>query len=442
MRVTDEFPLDPDIAAELDAIDATLRGEAVDPRFAEVAELALLVAADRPRPSPEFAASLDERVAHRFAPAPGEGGRDGGGARTSWWSRLSLWPAAGGMATAAAAIVAVVIVVSGGSSSHAPLREGISTESSSIAASTGASSSPSVPSAASGSGVKKTAPFGPAQRSRASVQHSTASSAASTSSASSVGNAASTSTTSTTVSPTPVQPLPNGRKIVQSAQLQLTAPPTRVDDVAQELFNVIGAEHGIVNRSSVTATGGLDGYADFALSVPSGNLADTMRQLSSLHYAKVASRTDSSQDVNGQYVSDQNRLADAQALRTGLLKQLAAATTQAEIDSLNARIHDAENAIAADQKTIRDLQQRIGYSTISVNINAAPVPPVTPTHSGGGGFTLHRAVHDAGRVLTVAAGVALITLAALVPIGLVAAFALWIGTTIRRRRREHALDVA
>jgi hypothetical protein len=62
--------------------------------------------------------------------------------------------------------------------------------------------------------------------------------------------------------------------------------------------------------------------------------------------------------------------------------------------------------------------------------------------SSSGGFTLDKAVHDAGRVLTVAAGVALIALAALVPVGLVAALGLWIGLALRRRRREQALDAA
>ena len=57
-------------------------------------------------------------------------------------------------------------------------------------------------------------------------------------------------------------------------------------------------------------------------------------------------------------------------------------------------------------------------------------------------FTLGKAAHDAGRVLTVGAGVALIALAVLVPVGLVAALAWWIGVVVRRRRREHALDLA
>jgi ABC-type uncharacterized transport system permease subunit len=45
-------------------------------------------------------------------------------------------------------------------------------------------------------------------------------------------------------------------------------------------------------------------------------------------------------------------------------------------------------------------------------------------------------------VLTVAAGVALIALAALTPIALVAALIWWVGAALRRRRREQALDSA
>ena len=56
------------------------------------------------------------------------------------------------------------------------------------------------------------------------------------------------------------------------------------------------------------------------------------------------------------------------------------------------------------------------------------------------GFTISRAAHDAVKVLTVAAGVALIVLAALIPFGLVVALAAWIAYSVRRRRREHALD--
>jgi hypothetical protein len=237
-----------------------------------------------------------------------------------------------------------------------------------------------------------------------------------------------------------LQPPSNGRKIIQSAQLALMTAPSRIDAVAQEAFDVIGRENGIINHSNVTATGGPDGYAQFQLSVPSSALPATMAALSQLRYAHVGSRTDTTQDVNDEFQRDTRRLADARALRTSLLKQLANATTQQQIDSLNAQIHDAEASISSDEATLRNLNHQIGYSQITLTISAGATP--VPVASSGGGFTIGKAAHDAGRVLTVAAGVALIALAALVPAGLVGALVWWITTAVRRRRREQALDLA
>jgi hypothetical protein len=163
-----------------------------------------------------------------------------------------------------------------------------------------------------------------------------------------------------------------------------------------------------------------------------------MADLATLQYAHVSSQTSTSQDVNDQYLADVRALADARALRTSLLKQLANASTQAQIDSLTARIHDAEASISSDEATLRRLNHQVGYSQVSVSIGAGAVP-VPVNH--GSGFTLSKAAHDAGRVLTVAAGVALIGLAALVPLGLVTALAWWLRTIVVRRRREHALDL-
>jgi hypothetical protein len=389
MRRLDDYPIDPDIAAQLDAIDATLAGDPVDPEHAELAELALLLADERPEPEPEFVRALDERVARRFAPSPAEAKP-----RRRW-----LWkPVAGALAAGLAAVLAVVAIGPRGGGSSA-------------------SSSASVPAVLreNAAGAAKA----PAQ-----APSSTAS------------GAAGAGTTASAAAP---QPQGNGRKIIQSAQLALTAPANRIDAVAQETFNVIGRENGIVSRSTVSATGGSDGYAQFDLRVPSSNLAATMGALSTLRYAHVSSRTDNTQDVNDAYVSVTHQLADARALRTALLKQLAHATTQQQIDSLTARIHDAEASIASYEATIRSLNRRINFSDISLTINAGSTP--TPvTH--GGGFGIGKAAHDAGRVLTVAAGVALIALAALVPVALVAAFGLWIGAAVRRRRREQALDTA
>lgn len=391
MRRLDETPIDPEVEASLDAVDATLAGEPVDPRHADLAELALLLAAERPELRPEFARSLDDRVARRFSsPAPKP---------RSISKRAWLWAPAGALACAA---VAATIVVSAGSSST-PQRTPSSSTSASAAG----------PGTASG-------PTG-----ELSLPAPASNQALSTATASSAGAAT-------------LQPAPNGRKSIQGAQLALSTAPRRIDTVAQEVFDVVGQQNGIVQSSSVTASSSPGAYAQFQLSVPSSALARTMSSLSTLRYARVSSRTDTTQDVNDEYQRDVRKLADARALRTSLLKQLANATTQAQIDSLTARLHDAEASISSDEATLRQLEHQVNFSQITLTINT-PVP--VPVSSGSSGFTLHKAAHDAGRVLTVAAGVALIALAALVPVALLGALVWWITIAFRRRRREQALDL-
>jgi hypothetical protein len=237
-------------------------------------------------------------------------------------------------------------------------------------------------------------------------------------------------------------PVAPGARQIQSAQISLTTPNVHVDQVAQEVFDVVGQEHGTVQSSHITAatrgTGG--GYAAFSLSIPTANLQATMTDLSRLHFAAVQSRTDSSQNVSHQYNFDQRRLADAQALRASLLKQLQTAYTTQAIDSIKAQLKLAEQQITSWQATLGSLQHRIGYSNVEVGINQGGLPiPVRPTHHSSG-FTIGGAGHDALRVLVVSAGVALIALAVMVPVGLVAALLIWLWVWLRQRRREHALD--
>jgi hypothetical protein len=235
-----------------------------------------------------------------------------------------------------------------------------------------------------------------------------------------------------------------GAKQIRSAELDLTTQNVRVNQVAQEIFGVVGAVHGTVLSSHITtakqSSGG--GYASFSLSIPTGSLQDAMTELSRLHYVAVVSSNNSSQNVSHQYASDQRQLSDAKALRSSLLKQLAAATTEQQIDSIKAQLKLAEQQINSSQSSLGSLQHRISYSNLSVqlNQNGLPVVPVRKHHTSSSGFTIGHAGHDALRVLVVSAGVALITLAVLIPVGLVAALLMWLWVWLRQRRREHALD--
>jgi hypothetical protein len=402
----------------LEVIDATLAGEAVEPEYAELAELTLILAGQRPLPEGEFTAALDDRVARRFArPASAPARRS-----------LRRWVFAPGAAVGALAAVIAVVVLSGGIGSG-----GESSSSSSSAAASG-SASPSAPVRASAGSSASKAAHGPATLGSSASRSQAAPAAAQSSSSA----GASGQSQPLTADSAPV-PTTTGRQIVQSAQLSLTTKPSNVDGIAQQVFDVIAAQNGVVRSSQVTAANNANGYAQFQLSVPSSNLGQTMAALSRLHGANVVSRTDSTRDITQQVGGVGMRLADARALHRALLGKLAAATTTDEIDKLNAQIGAVEARIAGLESSLRSLHRQVNFSNISLTINAAMVPghPVAT----GCGFPIGKAAHDARRVLVVAAGVALITLAVLVPLGIVIALALWIVHAVRQRRREQALDL-
>src|ERR1039458_4835874 len=102
MRTADEFPVGPEVGAALGGMAARGAGEPVDPSHAELAELALILAAERAQPTAAFAAAMDRRVAARFA---GEGRRRRG--------RRWLFGPAAGVAAAMAGVVVVVLSAGG-----------------------------------------------------------------------------------------------------------------------------------------------------------------------------------------------------------------------------------------------------------------------------------------------------------------------------------------
>ena len=143
---------------------------------------------------------------------------------------------------------------------------------------------------------------------------------------------------------------------------------------------MVGAENGIVNSSTVTATGSASGYAQFQLSVPSANLAQTMAALSRLRVrARSVSRTDATQDVNGQY----RRRPAAGWPTPGRCAPRCSSSSrtrprQTQIDSLKAQIRDAEASISQRPGDAAALNHQVNYSQISVTINARVVPPAHP----------------------------------------------------------------
>jgi Domain of unknown function (DUF4349) len=376
-----EAPLDPAVAAELEALEAALAGDlAAEP---ELVALVSDVRAQAPAMAPEFRARLDRRVERGFErPLP----------RRRFQLR-PLIPALGVAGCVLAALVAVVLTAGSGtddSASHGGGGTG-------VAAPLSSTQGESADSAKSGSG----------------------------------GGGASAGSSAAT--PAPVAPQAQSRRVERSTRLELTT--TDVQKAGDGVVRATQAAGGFVQSSQI-ATGDGHSTASFVLRVPTSRLDEALARLSRLGHVK--SLQQSAQDITGSYDSASARVAEARAERRGLLRALAKATTAQQISSLRARIADNRRELQRYQREFAAVRNRASYATVGVDVTATKRKQAAAP--AGGSWTPGDAAHDAVRVLEVSAGVALIALAVLVPLGLVGAAGGFAAVAVRRRRREAALS--
>lgn len=429
MRLRNETPLDPETARELAVLDDALAGRATDPADAELAELALLVAAERPIPRAGWAEELDERVAARF-PARDAGAGAGAAAgagearRTGRLARLSGHPWLAGAGTlAVAGAAAIVVLTSGG------------TESSSV---TG-------PRASAGSAQEDTR--GPAHDvgTLATPGPTTIKPLSRGSAKTRPDEVAPTASGGRTAAPSPSSSSPpsptalaqtTARKIERNTQLTLSVKRADMQSAAQQVFGIVAGAGGVVSSSNVSAGQGAN--ASFDVRIPTDHLQATLARLAKLGH--VRSENDTTLDVTAHYNSVQTSLADARAERAGLLRQLAKATTPNQTDSIKRRLHLAESRINSLGTQLDHLRARTNFSRVSLlMVPASGKGEPKPTHDDSS-FGPGKALHYSGRILAVAGSVALLVLTIAGPLALLGLLAFLAGRPVLRRRREHALD--
>jgi hypothetical protein len=414
------------LTRELAALDDALAGRPVDPDMADLGELALLLRDDRPVTDDAFARALDLKAERGFPRERAKTRRFG--------IRLPRIPMpALGLAASLVLVVGVTGVVLSQQDDTSPQA--------SLEAS-GTVDSPGRDGSSSGGG---SAPA-PGGRERSSSADdggagTPASKQATPGSDEAVGTGSEPAPG--TSSPTVIGPLPPApsnpnadrrqrREVERSAELALAAPRGEIDTAAAGILRVTGQVGGYVVSSTVSSnTGG-----QFELRVPEPRLADALTRLSRV--ADVRRRTQSAQDITGEVVSVRERLTDARTERSSLLRQLAKADTTNETASIRARLRLVSGQIAAAKRDLRRVQTRASYSSIAVSLTAERRGAGSGDDDGA--WTPVDALRDAVRILEVAAGVLLIALAIIVPLGLLAVPA-WLATRhAGQRRRERALD--
>jgi Domain of unknown function (DUF4349) len=413
---------------ELEALEAAVRGEPVAPEHQALAELALALREERPRPNAEFARALDARAAHGFR---GAGSEERSGARAR--GALAMWPLAGrrqadgaprrrvprrrlalglGAGSALAAlVVASVVVLSGGRSEHP--RPGLGP-----AAVAGPTVSAPAVSGAGRAGQLGTAERGPAEPAPPAIAGAEAA------------------------------PAGAARAVERTATLDVGVSRRSIQSTAGRVFTLVSAFGGYVRQSSVssgtagagTAGAGSSGPgssgeegASFDVRVPSARLSAAIAALS--HLGHVRSETNTTNDVTDQLGALRRALGDLRAERASVLKQLSAASSAERVAALKQRLRALDAQIGRRQAQLRALNARVDYTSLALSL--------TPEESGGasaGNLTPGGAAKDAARILDAALAVLVLAAAALLPLGAIV-IAGWSAIALTRRRlREQALD--
>jgi hypothetical protein len=416
-----------------------------DTLFAELRAL-------RSTPRPEFTAELDERAAAGFPR------RDGTSAAAmpfallaDRWRGLSprgrLVPALT-MALAALIVATAVVAISQSGTKTNPADDamlGMAESGGSSAGATGekvftpapsheggAKHAPSHPSNGGGGAEGGSHTKGPDET----VYETEIPSVTSESAAGAEAEEAASSGTSVRPFDKAVAPLTH-RDIERSAYVTLGTRPGEVAGAAAKVYQAVHAANGIVLHSKVqSGSSGATG-AYFELLIPSAKLDDALSSFSQI--AEVRERHDATNDITAPTVGAAEELRDSNATIEGLLKELGDVETEAERESVEARLREERRHHAALHARLDHLDKRASMSEVTVRIVTDHGARVTPPSEGDGSWGVGDALHDAGHILTIAAGVALIGLAILGPIALVV-LAFWLANRFRvRRLRERTL---
>jgi hypothetical protein len=227
------------------------------------------------------------------------------------------------------------------------------------------------------------------------------------------------------------------RDIERSASIVLGTKPGEVAGAAAKVYAAVHAANGVVLNSSVESGKTGPTGASFSLLIPSGKVDDALASFSQI--AEVRSRHDATNDITAPTVGVTEELRDSNASIEGLLKELGDVETESERESVEARLREERRHHAAIRASLEHLHKRASMSEVALAIVTNHGAGVVPAAKGDGNWSVGDALHDAGHILTVAAGVLLIALAILAPIALIALL-LWSANRFRvRRLRERAL---
>ncbi len=379
--------------ALVEQLEAALSGESSGVEAEAWRELRGDVRALAPPLSPEAERCLRERAVQGIAASPSRGPSRAAAARSrtrAWLRSGGYRPAIAGLAICVLAVIALVVFI--------PKESGVPLLARHISGSV--ERRPEAPSSSAGASAGAT-------------EHSS-------------------NVLGVSAAPVVRQNGPSTARVQQrGASLTLAPKPEAVQTVADEVAQLAARDGGFVQSSQVRRQRGAGGEATLQLSLPSTRLSAALTELARL--APTRAQSQSLQDITDEYDVDRRKLSDAVAERQALLRALAKASTQGEIESLHAQLALAAGAVTRARGEYQAVARRGSNSSVEVTV-------LGDARAGSDRSTLGNALHDAGEVLKVALGVAVVALAVLVPLAILLGLLTLGWRATRRRLRERALS--
>lgn len=220
-----------------------------------------------------------------------------------------------------------------------------------------------------------------------------------------------------------------GGYILSSAVGQLPGGPTPYPTVDNTAGTV---QKGVAAMPSVVSLDGGTPYAWISLRVPADRFDQAIARFEQLGSVKVL--TTSAEDVTGQVVDVQARLAHYRAVLARLLTFLNKANTVGSALAVQDRIDQTQlivEQLSAEQK---QLSETVSYSTLSLSLTEKPVKHAVVHHGTGFGHT----ISHSGWLIAQGAGAILLGISAALPfIALVVVLAVlaYYAHVLRRRRQ-------
>ena len=222
------------------------------------------------------------------------------------------------------------------------------------------------------------------------------------------------------------------RIVDASARITLGADADEVQDVANGVVEVTDRYDGVVLESEVTSDQA-GARATFELEIPYKHLDAALSDLSGL--ADVISRTEGGEDITAHAVRARKDLADTlDQIRKARIAFIQADTREQRL-VIKSQINSLKATAEAQLAELRGVKRQGRFATVSVEVTSND-----SSSDDDGNWGLDDAVDDAGDVLETIGGIALVSLAILLPLSLVGALIAFAISRGRRRSRDRALD--